>query len=325
MSNNRTKKAWRQFEELVALVESHLAPKGAIIRSPDKIRDNTTGNLREVDASIRYKVGSIPILITIECRDRSDTEDVTWIEQLIAKRDSINASVTVAVSSKGFSLPAITKARTNNIETRLLRDVSEQAIRDWAQNIQIIIISGEFSMGPPRLKFKPHSENAVPVIHSRVRQEFSKGDVEYKFIRRIADGQMISIGDLLRDEERRAGNPIFDHRNRNVKVKLPPQTQGAIPISSSFPKLFEDVQVGEPPITKNLNICFDTNEATVETDLGHAEVESLDVELLVWRRAYPSQIGRLLSYEDSNEKQITLIEDRDIPLSDGKSIRVIIS
>ena len=104
---------WREFEKLIALVEHHLGPKGAVVRSPDHITDKVTGQPREVDASVRYQVGSVPILITIECRDRVSTEDVTWIEQLVSKRESIGASATVAVSATGFSGPAKEKAKAH--------------------------------------------------------------------------------------------------------------------------------------------------------------------------------------------------------------------
>lgn len=70
---------WREFEKLTALIEQHLGPQGAIVRSPDYITDKITGEQREVDASVRYQVGSVPILITIECRDRTSVQDVTWI------------------------------------------------------------------------------------------------------------------------------------------------------------------------------------------------------------------------------------------------------
>jgi hypothetical protein len=63
--------AWREFEKLIARIEQAMAPSGAEIKSPDRIPDRVTGELREVDASIRYKVGTCPILITVECRDRS--------------------------------------------------------------------------------------------------------------------------------------------------------------------------------------------------------------------------------------------------------------
>jgi hypothetical protein len=98
---------WKEFEKLVALIEYHLSPQGATIKSPDYIPDKITGELREVDASIRYQVGSTPILITVECRKRSTKQDTRWIEQLVRKRDDIGASATIAVSSSGFSKPKI--------------------------------------------------------------------------------------------------------------------------------------------------------------------------------------------------------------------------
>lgn len=63
------KKQWREFERLITRIEKMLAPMGAEIKSPDRIPDKVTGQLREVDASIRYTVGSAPVLITVECRD----------------------------------------------------------------------------------------------------------------------------------------------------------------------------------------------------------------------------------------------------------------
>ena len=105
--------SWREFEQLVARIETQLAPKGVTVRSPDKIQDKVTGQMREVDASIRYQIGSAPILITIECRERSAVQDDTWIEQLIMKRQKLGAQQTIAVSSSGFSGPAIESAQQN--------------------------------------------------------------------------------------------------------------------------------------------------------------------------------------------------------------------
>ena len=67
----------REFEQLAARIESSLTPTGARVRSPDHMPDTVTGQDREVDASIRYTLGSVDVLITIECRDRTRTEDVT--------------------------------------------------------------------------------------------------------------------------------------------------------------------------------------------------------------------------------------------------------
>lgn len=72
--------SWRRFEQVVALIEQALAPLEAQVRSPDRLPDLLTGKTREVDASIRYTVGSVPVLITVKCRKRNQRQDDTWIE-----------------------------------------------------------------------------------------------------------------------------------------------------------------------------------------------------------------------------------------------------
>lgn len=115
---------WREFEKLVARIERALAPRGAIVKSPDRVRDLYTGSLREVDASIRYKIGTTPILITVECRKRDSVQDDTWMEQLATKKHKIGAAKTIAVSSSGFTAPATETARYLGIEVRRIRKIT---------------------------------------------------------------------------------------------------------------------------------------------------------------------------------------------------------
>lgn len=122
---------WREFEILVAQIEEAASPHGAQVKSPDKIKDLVTGKMREVDASIKYKVGTTDILITIECRKRGRKDDDTWIEQLSTKRQKIGASKTIAVSSIGFTDSAIKTAKINNIELRTLKEISASDIDNW--------------------------------------------------------------------------------------------------------------------------------------------------------------------------------------------------
>ena len=114
---------WREFELLVARIEADAGPYGMTVKCPDKIRSRTTGKLREVDASIRYRVGTIEVLITLECRCRARTQDVTWIEQLESKRIAIGADRTIAVSASGFTAGARSAADANGISLRKLSDV----------------------------------------------------------------------------------------------------------------------------------------------------------------------------------------------------------
>lgn len=75
-------KDWWEFERLVARIERAASSRGAVVTSPDRIRDLTTGQRREVDAPIRHKVGTAEVLIAVECRKRERKGDDTWIELL---------------------------------------------------------------------------------------------------------------------------------------------------------------------------------------------------------------------------------------------------
>lgn len=130
--NTKTKHPdWKDFERLVAAIEKRAAPRNATVKSPDRIRDILTDRLREVDASIRFAVGSATILITIECRLRSRVADDTWIEQLATKREKLGAAKTIAVSATGFTQPAILTAAQHGIELRKLETIQPEDIDSW--------------------------------------------------------------------------------------------------------------------------------------------------------------------------------------------------
>ena len=124
---------WRQFEEMVARIEADADSKGLIVTSPDRIRCKITGRLREVDASVRSKIGTTDILVTIECRKRAHKQDITWIEQLATKKKSIGAARTIAVSSSGFSSEAEIVARQQGIDLRQLSELSVAEINNLMQ------------------------------------------------------------------------------------------------------------------------------------------------------------------------------------------------
>jgi restriction endonuclease len=123
-TRNEDKPDWREFEQLVARIEADAGQLGLKVTSPDRIRCKTTGRLREVDASIRSRVGTADVLITIECRRRAKSQDVTWIEQLAAKKLAIGADRTIAVSASGFSADAKATAYQHGISLRKVSEVS---------------------------------------------------------------------------------------------------------------------------------------------------------------------------------------------------------
>lgn len=123
-AHRRRDPEWREFERLIARIEGDAGPRGLIVKSPDRLRCKLTGRLREVDASIRAKVGTTEMLLTIECRRRSKLQDVTWIEQLATKKSSIGADRTIAVSVSGFSAEAQIAASHAGISLRKISDLT---------------------------------------------------------------------------------------------------------------------------------------------------------------------------------------------------------
>ncbi|ANH04023.1 restriction endonuclease [Shinella sp. HZN7] len=119
---------WREFERLVARIETDAGPRGIVVKSPDRIRCKITGRLREVDASIRCRIGTAEMLVTIECRRRTKIQDITWIEQLATKKSAIGADRTIAVSAAGFTESTKSLADQNGISLRKLSDITADDI-----------------------------------------------------------------------------------------------------------------------------------------------------------------------------------------------------
>jgi hypothetical protein len=132
-------KAGREFELLITRIEQALVPAGAIVKSPDRIKDKVTGQLREVDASITYQFGSTPILITIECRDRKSKPDKRWIEELTTKKRDIGANSTLAVSVNGFTEPAVIAANNHDIVLKQFHTITDSDLTRWAENLSIVV------------------------------------------------------------------------------------------------------------------------------------------------------------------------------------------
>jgi hypothetical protein len=119
------------LEQLVAELERVLGPTDVIITSPDYILGYQTGSRREVDVSLRARVGSAQILVIIECRDRQKVQDARWIEQIAGKKDDVRADRAVAVSPSGFTKGARNLAQTRKIDLRTIMSVTGPEVFGW--------------------------------------------------------------------------------------------------------------------------------------------------------------------------------------------------
>ena len=148
---------WKQFENFIGKIEEMLAEKGATVKTNDSIKDRY-GNPRQVDASVRVKTGTTELLIIFECRKRKKMSDVTWVEQVVTKRDNLRANLAVIVSSKPISSTAKVMAKDKGIQTRDLTPIADiNSLFMFPTAMESIIINGptisldvHFAPGTPR-------------------------------------------------------------------------------------------------------------------------------------------------------------------------------
>jgi restriction endonuclease len=158
----------RALEQLVAELERVLGPTDVVIRSPEYIVGRHTGKRREVDVSLRTKVGSADLFVMIECRDRQGKQDVTWIEQVAVKQEDVGANKAVAVCPDGFTQGARQLAGAKQIDLRTIASVTAPEVFSWlgletvnVRNWNIEYRAIRFGVEEGRLELGPDTTEAL--------------------------------------------------------------------------------------------------------------------------------------------------------------------
>ena len=126
-------KKWQKFEELAADIQSKLSPESTVIHN-DKIRGNITGTIRQIDISIRTKVGQFEMLIIIDCKDYKKPVDVKSIGVVMELAEDVGANKTSIIAANGFTSSAKSRSKAAGIDLLTLIDSGEH---DWQQFVSI--------------------------------------------------------------------------------------------------------------------------------------------------------------------------------------------
>lgn len=174
----------KRFEELIARIEGIAAPRHATVTAPDRIRNVVTGYLQEVDASIRYRIGTVDVIISIECRKRTRKPDVRWIQELVTKRADLRINKTIAVSATGFSKAAHRAAEMHDIELRNISEISAKDLADWflltgvvhvfrkIEDIECVVYLECTDEGPTDYGLKARDAFEPIFYHDKIRSPF---------------------------------------------------------------------------------------------------------------------------------------------------------
>jgi hypothetical protein len=177
------------FQELIALIHRQLAPAGAVVTESSMDPDPVTGEPRETDITIEYEVAGYPMTLIVECRDHGRAADVKWIDELVGKYLS-KASQVVAVSSRGFTEPAIAKAKAIGIQTMTIEEASDTDWRRWVEELDSIWISMDAAI----MKSVFNIEAVDKSLHSLlIPAGTAVGDIMFAF----PNGERLSAWDIF--------------------------------------------------------------------------------------------------------------------------------
>lgn len=127
---------WRRFEKLVARVQKELAPT-AVVTHDDKIKGYDSDEFRQIDITVKQKVGQYDMLIAIDCKDYSVPVDIKDIEEFISLIRDIRANKGVMVAANGFTDTAKRVGEKAGLDLYRLIDTDSH---DWQTYVSIPVI-----------------------------------------------------------------------------------------------------------------------------------------------------------------------------------------
>ena len=127
------KPKWRRYEDLVAHVQSELAPDAEVLQD-QLLPGSLTGTDRQIDVLIRQHVGQYEVLVVIDCKDWRRPVDVNGVGQFIDVVKDVGANKGVMVAAAGFSRAAKERAQRAGIE---LYRVVDPGDHDWKADVTI--------------------------------------------------------------------------------------------------------------------------------------------------------------------------------------------
>ncbi|WP_115712735.1 restriction endonuclease [Legionella sainthelensi] len=114
------KKKWKEFEKLAADIQKKLSPN-AVVTHNDKIKGRS-GRVRQIDISIKQKIGQFDVLIVIDCKDYKKRVDIKDVESVIGQVQDVMAHQGAIISSSGFTKTAKERAMLAGIKIYELSD-----------------------------------------------------------------------------------------------------------------------------------------------------------------------------------------------------------
>lgn len=246
----------RNFELLVKDIKS-LALPNAIVMSPEYVKDCDTGSLREVDIGIRNSSDN-DYFIAIECRDRGDTQDIIWIEQLISKKRSIGADLLIAVTTSSFTSFAKIKAFKNGVVLRDLKKFTAGEIKKWLEETYIEIHTIQKMIKSVSINTQGGATLFKPLDQYTFTCEDISHEVSFaEFISLIAEDSVFrEVQDNLSKHGDKINFVLTVDITKNIFINIPP----AVRVKKAKLELVAVKKVQKVPLVSGFNYTDSNND-----------------------------------------------------------------
>jgi len=174
---------WRRFEKLVAKVQKELAPN-ALVTHNDQIMGHDSGTLRQIDISVRQKIGQYDILIVIDCKDYRVPVDVPDVGSFITLVKDVHANKGAMVAANGFTDAA--KRLGEKAALDLYRLVDAEA-HDWQTYVSIPVLCDFRGIKSFQFMFHTPLWQALSKIDQRKIMEIILYDLNHLPLGRVVD------------------------------------------------------------------------------------------------------------------------------------------
>ncbi|HSY52242.1 MAG TPA: restriction endonuclease [Thermoanaerobaculia bacterium] len=133
---------WRKFEALTSRIQAELAPDAAV--TLDEKLVGRSGVAHQCDVVVRSKVGQLPFVCVIECKDYSEPVGLDPVRSFAARLQDLQVNQGVVVAARGFTTDAKQFARSQRILTYTLVDAETVKWSDQAL-LPVLMIRTDFN------------------------------------------------------------------------------------------------------------------------------------------------------------------------------------
>jgi Restriction endonuclease len=174
---------WKHLEQLVMALQAKLDP-GSQVRWNEKVIGKKSKGERQLDVTVRGRIGTASIFVAIDCKHYSENIDVGQIGESISLFDDVGAHG-IVVTTKGFSESALQRAEADDVETCILREATES---DWSGRVRTMllrIVNISIEVDACSLVYVDGSEVAVNADGERVVDKDGKGQSLGQLVRMV--------------------------------------------------------------------------------------------------------------------------------------------